>query len=76
MFMTEDKLTEWLGPAPSPEEAEYLEQQNKRHIEIKELFEDWFYELEGFGFRAEYFWLRISYEMGYNEGQRLYGGTE
>jgi len=21
-------------------------------------------------------WLRSAYEMGYNEGQRLYGGTE
>jgi hypothetical protein len=21
-------------------------------------------------------WLRTAYEMGYNEGQRLYGGTE
>jgi hypothetical protein len=57
-------------------------------------FDDWFYEMEGFAFRAEYFWgdfdcaaetkdykkiikwLRTAYQMGYEEGQRLYGGTE
>jgi len=53
-------------------------------------FDDWFYEREGFGFRAERFWsdydtkdqvammkwLRTAYQMGYEEGQRLYGGTE
>ena len=53
-------------------------------------FNDWFYEQEGYGFRAERFWsdydakdqiammewLRTAYRMGYEEGQRLYGGTE
>lgn len=53
-------------------------------------FDDWFYEMEGFGFRAERFWsdydlknresmlewLRTAYEIGYEEGHRLYGGTE
>jgi len=53
-------------------------------------FDDWFYEMEGYGFRAERFWsdydakdqvvmmkwLRTAYQMGYEEGQRLYGGTE
>ena len=53
-------------------------------------FDDWFYELEGFSFRAEHFWgdfdaknqiamvewLRTAYRMCYEEGQRLYGGTE
>ena len=53
-------------------------------------FNNWFYEQEGYGFRAECFWsdydakdqvammewLRTAYRMGYEEGQRLYGGTE
>ena len=53
-------------------------------------FDAWFYEMEGYGFRAERFWsdydvkdqvammewLRTAYQMGYEEGQRLYGGTE
>jgi len=53
-------------------------------------FDDWFYELEGFVFRSERFWddfesknrdsmlewMRTAYQMGYDEGQRLYGGTE
>jgi hypothetical protein len=53
-------------------------------------FDDWFYELEGFVFRSERFWddfesknrdsmlgwMRTAYQMGYEEGQRLYGGTE
>lgn len=53
-------------------------------------FDDWFYEMEGYGFRAERFWddfetknhaammewLKTAYKMGYEEGQRLYGGTE
>lgn len=89
-----DELTDWLGPAPSSEQTECLEQQNNRRLEIKELFEDWFYELVGFSFRSEWFcddfdhatktkdykriikWLRTAYKVGYEEGQRLYGGTE
>lgn len=57
---------------------------------MEEKFDDWFYELEGFVFRAERFWddvehgkekeilewLRTAYKMGYNDGQQLYGGTE
>ncbi len=53
-------------------------------------FDDWFYEMEGYGFRSERCgsdfdsqnwtamveWLRTAYQMGYEEGQRLYGGTE
>jgi len=53
-------------------------------------FDDWFYELEGFVFRSERFWddfesknrdsmlewMRTAYQMGYEVGQRLYGGTE
>ena len=53
-------------------------------------FNEWFYEQEGFGHRAERFWsdfdarnqlamknwLQTAYQMGYEEGQRLYGGTE
>ena len=53
-------------------------------------FNDWFYEMEGYGFRAERFWgdfegqdriamiewLKTAYKMGYEEGQRFYGGTE
>jgi len=53
-------------------------------------FDDWFYELEGFVFRSERFWddfesknrdsvlewMRTAYQMGYEEGQSLYGGTE
>lgn len=53
-------------------------------------FDDWFYELEGYHIRAERFWddfasqdqklmlewVRTAYEIGYGEGQRLYGGTE
>ena len=53
-------------------------------------FENWFDEIEGYGFRSERFWsdydakdqiammewLRTAYRMGYEEGQRLYGGTE
>jgi hypothetical protein len=57
---------------------------------MNEGFDDWFYELEGFVFRSERFWddfesknrdsmlewMRTAYQMGYEEGQRLYGGTE
>jgi hypothetical protein len=57
---------------------------------MEEEFDNWFYELEGFSFRAEWFWndfesqnrdamlewMRTAFEMGYNAGQRLYGGTE
>lgn len=46
-------------------------------------FDDWFYELEGFSFRSEWFWtdyenqnreamlewLKTAYEMGYNDGK-------
>jgi hypothetical protein len=53
-------------------------------------FDNWFYEQEGFGFRVERFWsdydarnqlamlewLRTAYQMGYEEGKKLYGGTE
>jgi len=53
-------------------------------------FDDWFYEMEGYGLRAERFWsdydakdqiammkwLRTAHQMGYEEGQKLYGGTE
>jgi hypothetical protein len=57
---------------------------------MNEGFDDWFYELEGFVFRSERFWddfesknrdsmlewMRTAYQMGYEEGQSLYGGTE
>jgi hypothetical protein len=57
---------------------------------MEEEFDDWFYEIEGFSFRAERFWndvellkkpeilewMRTAYKMGYNAGQQLYGGTE
>jgi hypothetical protein len=53
-------------------------------------FDDWFWELEGYHIRAERFWddfennrrqemyewLKVAYEVGYEDGQRLYGGTE
>lgn len=53
-------------------------------------FDDWFYEMEGFGFRSERCasdfdaknwtgmveWLRTAYQTGYEEGKQLYGGTE
>lgn len=53
-------------------------------------FDDWFYEMEGFGFRSERCvsdfdaqnwstmleWLKTAYEVGYENSQRLYGGTE
>jgi len=53
-------------------------------------FDNWFGHLEGFHIRAERFWddvenlrrreiyewLQTAYEMGYNEGKKLYGGTE
>lgn len=53
-------------------------------------FDDWFWELEGFHIRSERFWddveqnrkdeiykwLKTAYQMGYEEGQRLYGGTD
>lgn len=53
-------------------------------------FEDWFWELEGYHIRAERFWddvksdrgqeilewMKTAYRMGYEEGQRLYGGTD
>lgn len=54
------------------------------------MFDEWFYEEEGFHARSERFWddyerqdrdtmlewLRTAYRMGYEEGQLLYGGTE
>ena len=57
---------------------------------MKDGFEDWFYELEGFHIRAERFWtdyemqnrdamiewLKISYQMGCQNQQKLYGGTD
>lgn len=53
-------------------------------------FESWFDELEGYHIRSERFWddfesqdrdamlewLKTAYEMGYNDGKVLYGGTE
>ena len=53
-------------------------------------FDEWFWELEGYHIRSERFWddveqgrkrelyewLETAYKMGYEEGQRLYGGTE
>ena len=57
---------------------------------MKDGFEDWFYEMEGFHIRAERFWtdyemqnrdamiewLKISYQMGCQNQQKLYGGTD
>jgi hypothetical protein len=57
---------------------------------MKDGFEDWFYEMEGFHIRAERFWtdyetqnrdvmiewLRTAYQMGYENQQKLYGGTD
>ena len=57
---------------------------------MKDGFEDWFYDLEGFHIRAERFWtdyetqnrdamiewLRTSYQIGYENQQKLYGGTD
>ena len=57
---------------------------------MKEEFDNWFYELEGFHIRSERFWgdyeskdrdammewMRTAYQMGYENGQQLYGGTE
>jgi hypothetical protein len=53
-------------------------------------FDDWFWELEGYHIRAERFWddfensrrqemyewLKTAYEIGYEDGKDLYGGTE
>jgi len=53
-------------------------------------FHDWFWELEGYHIRSERFWddvennrkreiyewLQTAYEMGHDEGKKLYGGTE
>lgn len=53
-------------------------------------FDNWFHKLEGSHIRSELFWddvnnnrrrkiyewLQSAYEIGYDEGQRLYGGTE
>ncbi len=53
-------------------------------------FDDWFWELEGYHIRSERFWddvdndrreelykwMQTAFEMGYNAGQSLYGGTE
>jgi len=57
---------------------------------MKEQFDNWFYELEGFHIRSERFWddyesknrdamiewMRTAYQVGYENGQQLYGGTE
>jgi hypothetical protein len=57
---------------------------------MKDGFEDWFYEMEGFHIRAERFWtdyesknrdamiewLITAYQIGYENGQQLYGGTD
>jgi len=56
-----DGLEDWLGEAPAPDKLEYLEQQNNRRLEIKKLFDEWFYELEGFAFRSERFWDDFDY---------------
>lgn len=59
--MIEDDLTDWLGPAPSPKQIEYLEQQNNRRLKIKKLFEEWFEEMEGYSFRSERFYDDFDY---------------
>jgi hypothetical protein len=57
---------------------------------MKTEFDNWFWEMEGYHIRSERFWddfdnnrrseiykwLQTAFEMGYNAGQRLYGGTE
>jgi hypothetical protein len=57
---------------------------------MKDGFENWFYEMEGFHIRAERFWtdyetqnrdamiewLRTAYQMGYQNQQKFYGGTD
>jgi hypothetical protein len=57
---------------------------------MKDGFEDWFYEMEGFHIRAERFWddyesknrdamiewMMTAYQIGYENGQQLYGGTD
>ena len=42
---------------------------------------EWFYEDFDYAAKTNDYkkiveWLRTSYQMGYEEGQRLYGGTE
>lgn len=53
-------------------------------------FDDWFWEIESYHIRAERFWddvennrrqeiyewLKVAYNLGYEDGQRLYGGTD
>ena len=58
--MTED-LVPWLGEEPTPEELKYLEQQNNLRLDIKKLFDEWFYEMEGYCFRSERFWGDFDY---------------
>jgi hypothetical protein len=65
---------------------ERIREQSKQvanYIQTNEKFEDWFYEMEGFGFRAERFyndceygnneclrnWLKAAYDMGFEAGR-------
>jgi hypothetical protein len=57
---------------------------------MKDEFENWFYEQEGFHIRAERFWtdyetqnrdsmmewLKTAYRMGYEKSQQLYEETD
>lgn len=68
------------------DDTDYL-QLNK---DVKKIFEDWFWELEGFHFRAERFWddyesnrrteildwLKTAFALGYTTGSSIYGGTD
>lgn len=54
-------LEDWMGEPLSEEHRNELEQINLQKIEIKNLFDEWIGELEGYSFRYERFWDDFDY---------------
>ena len=78
-------MTEFAGNYEGP-----LYARHPYLVQRDEGFDEWFYEMEGYHFRAERFWddiayqdkdtilewLKTAYRVGYEDGQKLYGGTK
>ena len=80
----DDTLNDWLGDLERKKER--IRAQSKQvasYIKSNEQFEEWFYQIEGFGFRAERFysdceygnteclrnWLKAAYDLGFEAGR-------
>jgi hypothetical protein len=54
----------------------WFDEQQGYSFRSERFWDDFDYAKESGDTRCIKRWLRSAYEMGYNEGQRLYGGTE